>query len=62
MLELYSDPLPVASSYKEGTWTLDELSRVVPMILTGGVRKAPFTWDAIKSTPTVDKKGSGGDC
>ncbi len=54
MLELYSDPIPVVGSYKEGTWTLTELSRVVPMILTEGLVKAPSAWDAIKPTPAVD--------
>jgi NAD(P)-dependent dehydrogenase (short-subunit alcohol dehydrogenase family) len=41
-IELHTDPVPIKSIHKEGTWTLDELDEVMPRTLAQGlVNPAP---------------------
>jgi NAD(P)-dependent dehydrogenase (short-subunit alcohol dehydrogenase family) len=36
-VSLYSEPAPLKTIYKDGTWTLDELSAIVPTTLAAGL-------------------------
>jgi NAD(P)-dependent dehydrogenase (short-subunit alcohol dehydrogenase family) len=36
-IQLYSDPIPVNSIYKDGEWTAAELVHVIPSVLTAGL-------------------------